>query len=204
MKKRASRHSPLQNPSNPKPQFTNRLLTDRKIASADALQFTVEALKIRMRVGDSYFTRDHAAFLKRNLPHCFGDLGRLSSKKLIPIIQNSVPALLRIAQAKNGIKMFLWTMNRAMEMPTNEKPEIAARKIHLFIHAVEKIAQLQKSADRNRFFQAFDGVSVPRAKQMLREVKEAQKYSEIHGAISRAYAEATKPKEPRNFVVSRF
>jgi len=193
-------------PSNgeaPRFGFQKKLGENKKEFAALTLQFMLASLATRRNAWKEVpFSKTTKEFLKTHIPLCFAHL-ELRVSKISKISEELASESEAILEHKDGYKMFSWLMERAIVICEGEGANQFLETISNLFCASAKICKNGKSADIPMFFSAFDGVDAKRARQMLKEIKCAQTYSELHGAISRTHSEATKP-DPRSFINPAF
>jgi len=178
--------------------FTNKLQEQKNEVAKDSVSMLFRGVRIRKRTSlPNPLPTPIVEFIKSNFPLCFTNLkdekyGRLS--KLSEWIASLSEEILK---HQHGVKIFEWSMNRAIEIAHQEEGDAMPQAIISLFEASSKVSSLGKAIDINEFFGAYKGMPILHLLGTTGAIATAETYPELRKAVSLAHSTAQQLKMSR-------
>ena|GEM_PF-3328992 len=195
MKRRISSNSSRNNPDSNGPGkevFKNKLQEQKNEAIIDSIKMLFHG--VRMRKRNPSFPTSIEEFIKSNFPLCFADLEEKKFNSISGMIGRMSSISIEILKRKEGVRIFEWTMERAIEIAHREEGDNMHQAIISLFEASLKVSSLGKPIDVTKFFGAYKGMPISYLRVTTVAITRAKTYLELRKAVEVAHFESQQER----------
>jgi len=174
--------------------FKNKLQEQMQEAIKDSISMLFRGVKLRKRTS---LPTPMAEFIESNFPLCFANLKEEKYNRLSQLSGRIALLSEEILKHQQGVKIFEWSMNRAIEIAHQGEGDAMPQAIISLFEASSKISSLGKPIDVNEFFGAYKGMPILHLLGTTGAIATAETYPELRKAVSLAHSTAQQLKMSR-------
>lgn len=169
-------------------EFQNKLQDQKSKAIRDSVSMLFRG--VRTRKQNPSLPTSMEEFIKSNFLLCFANLEEKKFNSISGLNGWIASISIGIVKHEHGVKIFEWTMNRAIAIAHQEKGDAMPQAIIFLFEASSKVSSLGKTIDVTKFFGAYKGMPISHLLTTTGTIATAETYTEFHKAISHAHSEA--------------
>ncbi|MCP4646188.1 MAG: hypothetical protein GY852_00435 [bacterium] len=175
--------------------FKNKLQKQMQEAIKDSVSMLFRG--VRMRKRNPSLPTSMEKYIKSNFPLCFANLEEEKHTKLSDMSGWISSLAIEIIKHDHGLKIFEWTINRAIEIAHQEKGDAMPPAIVFLFEASAKVSSLGKTIDVNEFFGAYTGMPISHLLGTTGAIATAETYPELRKAVNLAHSTTQQLKLSR-------